>query len=189
MDGDPLVRDYLRRLETAAAALPAHGRAELAAEVREHIETALAEAGRADEVTVRNVLERLGSPEEIVAAEARQTGEASGSAVAGAAQPTVARSGWGAVEVAALIVLTLAWPALFLPFGLILWPAFGFVGLVLAWSSRVWSRLWKLIVTGIVVGLYVLVFAALFVAFTPGVGPPPVDEPAILEEQKPSPLL
>jgi len=63
-----LVEDYLRRLEQAAAPLARARRAELVAEIREHIDDALLEAGAADEVAVRNVLERLGPPEEIVAA-------------------------------------------------------------------------------------------------------------------------
>ena len=62
------VEDYLRRLEQAAAPLARARRAELVAEIREHIDDALLEAGAADEVAVRNVLERLGPPEEIVAA-------------------------------------------------------------------------------------------------------------------------
>ena len=43
-------------------------RAELIAEIREHIEAALREEDAASEVAVRNVLERLGPPEEIVEA-------------------------------------------------------------------------------------------------------------------------
>jgi len=56
------VEDYLRRLEQAAAPLARARRAELVAEIREHIDDALLEAGAADEVAVRNVLERLGRP-------------------------------------------------------------------------------------------------------------------------------
>lgn len=69
-----IVEDYLRRLEQAAAPLTRSRRAELVAEIREHIDDALLEAGAADEVAVRNVLERLGPPEEIVAAAAPPTG-------------------------------------------------------------------------------------------------------------------
>ena len=63
-----IVAAYLRRLEQAADSLPRSRRAELVAEIREHIDDALLEAGAADEVAVRNVLERLGPPEEIAAA-------------------------------------------------------------------------------------------------------------------------
>ena len=59
MEPEALVSDYLGRLERAAQPLPADRRGELIAEVHEHIESALAEAGSRDEVTARNVLERL----------------------------------------------------------------------------------------------------------------------------------
>ena len=57
MRRDPLVDDYLRRLEAAAAGLPRDRRAELVGEIEEHVEAALDEAGD-DEAAVRNVLER-----------------------------------------------------------------------------------------------------------------------------------
>ena len=84
-----LVADYLRRLEQAAAPMARSRRAELVAEIREHIDDALLEAGAADEVAVRNVLERLGPPEEIVAA----------------AGPVQRRS--GRLELAAMIALAI----------------------------------------------------------------------------------
>jgi uncharacterized membrane protein len=67
MQRDPLVDDYLRRLEAAAANLPRERRIELVTEIGEHIQTALREAGARDEAAVRNVHERLGPPEEIAA--------------------------------------------------------------------------------------------------------------------------
>ena len=157
MDTDVLIRDYLGRLEAAAAALPLYRRTELAAEVRDHIEAALSDAGQRDEVTVRNVLERLGSPEEIVAGEAAQSGAAAGTADS--------RSRLGGVEIAAMLLLPLAWVALFLRIdlwgvyvGFILWLVFGVVGLVLVWISSVWTRRQKRITTGIVLVLYLLFF-------------------------------
>ncbi len=84
-----LVADYLRRLERAAASLTRSRRAELVAEIREHIDDALFEAGATDEVAVRNVLERLGPPEEIAAA----------------AGPAQRRS--GSLELAAMIALAI----------------------------------------------------------------------------------
>ena len=65
---DPLVDDYLRRLDAAASALPAHRRDELITEIRGHLQEALRQAPASNEAAVRNVLERLGPPEEIVAA-------------------------------------------------------------------------------------------------------------------------
>jgi uncharacterized membrane protein len=65
---DPLVDDYLRRLDAATSALPAHRRDELFGEIRDHLEEVLREAPAGDKEAVRNVLERLGPPEEIAAA-------------------------------------------------------------------------------------------------------------------------
>jgi len=69
MNGSALVDRYLADLASTAATLPSARRAELLDEVREHIATALEAAAPDDEVAVRNVLERLGTPAEIVAAE------------------------------------------------------------------------------------------------------------------------
>ena len=65
---DPLVDDYLRRLDAAASALPAHRRDELVCEIRDHLQEALRQTPAGDKAAVRNVLERLGPPEEIAAA-------------------------------------------------------------------------------------------------------------------------
>ncbi len=65
---DPLAEDYLRRLDAAAAALPAHRRDELITEIRDHLQEALRQAPAGDQAAVRNLLERLGPPEEIAAA-------------------------------------------------------------------------------------------------------------------------
>jgi hypothetical protein len=109
---NPLVADYLRQLERASASLPRARRVELAAEIREHIDDALLEAGAADDVAVRNVLERLGEPEEIVAA-----------AVPAQSSPT-GRA--GVLEIAALVALAI--------------PVVGwFMGIPLLIVSRAWS--------------------------------------------------
>jgi hypothetical protein len=65
---NPLVDDYLRRLDTAASALPAPRRDELVSEIREHLQEALRQTPADDQTAVRNALERLGTPEEIAAA-------------------------------------------------------------------------------------------------------------------------
>jgi Domain of unknown function (DUF4190) len=67
---DPLVDDYLRRLNAAASTLPADERDELVSEIREHLEEALRQYPAGDQAAVHNALERLGSPEEIAAAAA-----------------------------------------------------------------------------------------------------------------------
>lgn len=65
---DPLVDDYLRRLDAAASALPAYQREELVSQIRDHLQEALRQTPAGDKAAVRNVLERLGPPEEIAAA-------------------------------------------------------------------------------------------------------------------------
>jgi hypothetical protein len=112
MDTDRLIDDYLHRLEAAAAHLQRSRRAELVAEIREHIEAALREEDAANEVAVRNILERLGPPEEIV----------------DATEPASMVSGDpGRLETAALV-------ALVVPF--VGW----LIGIVLVLLSQAWSR-------------------------------------------------
>ena len=146
MEADALVRDYLGRLEAAAWPLSGDRRGELVSEVREHIESALAEAGSRDEVTARNVLERLGAPEEIVAAEAEAGSPAGWTPPPRADAERAPR--WGVVEVAAILFLTLG--AIFLPF---VGPV---IGLVLVWLSREWTTRQKWIATLIVLVLLLL---------------------------------
>src|SRR4051812_7259607 len=155
MRRDPLVDDYLRRLEAAAADLPHGRRGELVAEIQEHIEAALREGGAGDEVAVRNVLERLGPPEEIAAE-------------AGAGTPAPER---GRLETAALLVLAVHF---LLPFVGYLIAA----GLVLA--SRVWDGHDKAVALLIpplvvVVGGFVVLAGAAGIAegdsFDSGLGP------------------
>jgi uncharacterized membrane protein len=145
MEADALVSEYLGRLEMAAQALPADRRGELIAEVHEHIESALAEAGNRDQVTARNVLERLGAPEEIVAAE---TGGERGAPAPTPQVVVVERHGWGATELGAILFLTV---------GAILLPIIGpIIGLVLTWASAQWTTGQKWIATLIVLILLVL---------------------------------
>ena len=145
MDAEALVHDYLGRLDAAAGSLPASRRAELTGEVRQHIEMALAEAGERDEVTVRNVLDRLGPPDEIVGAERGADGPPPGWAPG---QLPGVRPGWGGTEIAAILLLTLG--AVFLP---IIGPL---LGLIFVWASTQWTNRQKLIATAIVVVLALL---------------------------------
>ncbi|WP_407675351.1 HAAS signaling domain-containing protein, partial [Peterkaempfera griseoplana] len=68
-----LVSEYLRRLDNACSLLPPPRCQELPQEIREHIDAALDEAEVLDADTVRAVLERLGQPADIVAAELQAT--------------------------------------------------------------------------------------------------------------------
>lgn len=65
---DQLVADYLLRLETALRPLPTSRRDQLLSEIREHIHEGLAGAGGQSEASVRELLDRLGEPEDISAA-------------------------------------------------------------------------------------------------------------------------
>jgi hypothetical protein len=142
MDADALIADYLGRLRAASWPLPAARREELQGEVAEHIDAALADAGARDAVSVRNVLERLGAPEEIVATE----GDGPGSTPTTAA-PAATRS-WGATEILAILFLTVG--SVFLPF---IGPI---VGLLFMWGSRLWSTRVRAVATLIVVVLLAL---------------------------------
>ena len=142
MDADGLIRDYLGRLDAASWTVPAPRRAELADEVREHIEAALAEAGSRDEVTVRNVLDRLGRPEEIAAADADPAAGTPSPPASSQARGT----SWGAVEILAILFLTV---------GAVLLPIIGpLVGLVFTWVSHQWTTREKTIAT--LIGLVLL---------------------------------
>jgi len=70
---DAVVAEYLRRLDVAAAPLPPDRRTELVAEIAEHIAHARASGQAPDEATLRELLDRLGEPDDIVA-EARDEG-------------------------------------------------------------------------------------------------------------------
>lgn len=159
MDAEALVNDYLGRLDAAAGSLPASRRAELGGEVRQHIEMALTEAGGRDEVTVRNVLDRLGPPDEIVDAERDPDGMPPGWTVS--MRGSVAgRSGWGGTEIAAILLLTLG--AIFLP---IIGPL---LGLIFVWASTQWTTRQKAIATAIVVVLAMLPIILLLGAWAGG---------------------
>ena len=135
MRRDPLVDDYLRRLEAAAAHLPRDRRAELIGEIEEHVEAGLTEAGD-DEAAVRNVLERLGSPEEIAAA----------------AQPPEVAPERGRFETATLIVLSASF----------ILPGLGYViGAAMVLSSKAWDGRDKAI--GLVIPPFVVLFGAIVV--------------------------
>jgi hypothetical protein len=161
MEADALVQDYLRRLDAAAWPLAADRRSELVAEVRDHIETALAEADHRDEVTTRNVLDRLGAPEEIVAAEA---GDARPAPAAPITVVVERRSGWGGTEIAAIAFLTVG--AIFLPF------VGPLIGLIFVWGSSQWSTRQKRVATAIVVVLLLIP-----ILFLVGARIAPISEP------------
>ncbi|MGW4652671.1 HAAS signaling domain-containing protein [Kitasatospora sp. NPDC004289] len=72
----PLVREHLDAVARLTATLPAERRRELLADLREHVEVALAEASEGDEAAARQVLERLGTPRQIADAALAEEGQA-----------------------------------------------------------------------------------------------------------------
>jgi hypothetical protein len=65
---DAVVTDYLGRLDRAASSLPPERRVELVGEIAEHIAQARTTASAQGEAGLRDLLDRIGDPDEIVAA-------------------------------------------------------------------------------------------------------------------------
>ncbi len=148
----PAVAAYLARLDAVAASLPPARRLELVGEIRGHVADALAEAGRADDAAVSEVLDRLGDPEDIVAAE---RGDAA-AVPASMTWPVPAASAWTPVEVIAVVLLTA---------GTFVIPVVGpLIGLVLVWASVRWTRREKSVATVLTLlpGVVLAVGLALF---------------------------
>ncbi len=137
--GDALVDTYLQRIAAAAADLPPDRRDELVAEISEHIDAARSSGEVHDEASLRDLLDRLGEPEEIVAA-ARDDDDLSPSSPPSQPTPPVLRykkPGIG-LEITAVLLLTL---------GSIV-PLIGWLaGVIIAWTSRRWTTGEKLLAT------------------------------------------
>ncbi|HKA68522.1 MAG TPA: hypothetical protein VKG85_05305 [Actinomycetes bacterium] len=161
----PLVADYLDRLDEAALRLPPDQRSELIDGIREHLDSALAGVDSTNEAQVRAVLDRLGAPDEIVAAAVE--GEPPAWAAPGPAPAAQAGSALGVREIFAVILLLIG--------GIIL-PVLGwFIGLVLLWSSDRWTNRDKIIGTFVWPGGYLLpvslgLFPAQMCTTDPGTG-------------------
>lgn len=123
---DRLIDDYLAQVADRASSLAPEQRADLTAELREHIATLRAESGSPDdEATVRTILDQLGEPRDIAAAAANQEPARSGGAPAGTWQ---ARGALLLLLLGGLVVPVVGWV----------------VGVVLLWSSHRWSSRQKL---------------------------------------------
>ncbi len=162
---DPIVAEYLQRLDRAGAVLPPDRRTELVQEIAHHIEQARADGSARDEVSVRTLLDRLGEPDEIVAA-AREEGDDVPAPPAGF--DTVPQHGFDTVpqygfrrpgtprEATAVALLTI---------GSIV-PVLGWlVGVGVLWSSMRWRTREKILGTVIVPGGP---FAALWLGLVAG---------------------
>jgi hypothetical protein len=174
---DPLVEDYLRRLDAAAYPLGEDRRGELMAGIREHIEAAVESGEAHDEASLRALLDRLGDPDEIVAA-ARDDGSGPTPYPLGTAAPVTYRRAGIGLEITA---------ALFLTVGSVLLVVGWLVGVVLAWSSRRWTLGEKLLATLVWPGgpFFVLFLAGTVTGTvscsssseTAGLGGPPIGTP------------
>ncbi|MFB7669110.1 hypothetical protein ACFC1R_35225 [Kitasatospora sp. NPDC056138] len=125
----PLVHAYLAEVTQRAAALPDAARRELLANLREHIDVALAQSDRADQETVRQILERLGQPRTVADAALAEEGCA----------PLEAESPGSTTVTLALIVLSL--PLELIPaVGPVLALAATVTAVVRVWRSAQWVR-------------------------------------------------
>ena len=128
-----LIERYLQEVDEALVGVPAAQRREILEDLRTHIDASLAAAGTRDEATVRTILDRLGSPEEL----ARETRER-----LGVPEPIpVAPAGPGFLEYAAIVLTALFWP----------------VGILLAWLSPMWRTRDKVVAT--LIGCLAIVLA------------------------------
>lgn len=139
--GERLLTDYFARLEAAALPLPPDRRADLLEGIAEHVAAARAAGELHDERAVRTLLDRLGEPEEIVAAAGEDT--YGGPAPGTTGPPLAPRQPGTGPELAAVLMLTVG----------SLLPVVGWlVGVVLLWTSRRWRTGEKLLGTLVVPG-------------------------------------
>ena len=137
-----IINEYLDRVVEQLSDLSPAERAEIRNDLRSHIDEAIGDPVHASEADVRNVLERLGSPQELAQA-ARERSPESEPLPAPPAQNVERRINGtpGALEVAAIVLTVLFWP----------------IGILLAWISDRWLTRDKVIATVIpVVGTMML---------------------------------
>ena len=103
---DQLVEGWLDAVARAASDLPADQRAELLADLREHIAVARADLEPETDNGVRTMLERLGDPATI-AAEARQSGQATPAPVPPAPPTPPGRSRYRPAWIIAAVLIVL----------------------------------------------------------------------------------
>jgi uncharacterized membrane protein len=142
-----LVHTYLDHLRSEAAVLPPGRRAELLAEIQAHLAEARRAPGGDTDIAVLTLLDRLGSPEEIVAAAMAEEEAASGAVAADARQD---RRGLPGRDLAAILLL---------PLGGFVFLVGWFAGVLLLWTSENWTTRHKVIGTlalpfGVVGSLY-----------------------------------
>jgi uncharacterized membrane protein len=131
---DEIISGYLARLEAALGPVPDIRRQELLEDVRAHIAEARTALSHETDADLLNILDRLGDPADMAAAEIGRTE---------AAEPAqVTRPKSRGLEIAAIVLLLLFWP----------------IGVVLLWISDAWTTRDKLIGTLVPPGGYLAVF-------------------------------
>jgi uncharacterized membrane protein len=110
---DDAVSEYLREVEQRLAGLPVLQRRELLADLRAHIATERLERSANSEGEVLEILERLGSPEEVAAAAYEEAGPRTTIRPAQVGTPSRSRLLIGAGIVAAVIFALLVAGLLF----------------------------------------------------------------------------
>lgn len=150
---DALVKGYLREVNRAVAPLPAAQRKELLDEISEHISESRLERQTETDASVREILERLGTPASIARA----------AALEGSPTRTRERSGFGRENLALVLLLFGGWL-----FGLG-W----FVGVYLLWESPAWTRSEKALGTLVLPGGFAgVIFGFPFISMTSGLSIP-----------------
>lgn len=150
----PFVEDYLARLSAESwRLLPPDQARELVEDVREHLASAITE--QSSEAEIRDVLDRLGPPAEVVGS----AGPTAPAVSAPVLYPQVVAPrppSFGGVEVGAIATLLIAEvAAIFWPLSVPLWIA----GLVLLLVSRLWTGGEKALgIAGLVTGFPIVLF-------------------------------
>ncbi|WP_406065648.1 hypothetical protein OG462_39865 [Streptomyces sp. NBC_01077] len=155
-DQHPLVAAYLDAVARETAELPAERRAELLADLREHIEVSGAEG----DDQLRAVLAGLGEPRTVAASALAEE------APAGSASPAPAAPGrtW-------LTAVLLAVSGLLILFSSPLGAVAMIVGLVLLWTAPQWTTRHKVIGTTTAVAVPVLAFLGVLLGASSRIGP------------------
>jgi uncharacterized membrane protein len=128
VSGDPLrhlIERYLREVDEALGDLPPTQRREILDDLQSHIHDALAAVPEPDEATLRSILDRLGTPDEL----AREARERLG--IVGSPPEPDTRRRPGIVETIAVVTTAIVWP----------------LGLLLVWLSGSWRTRDKVIAT------------------------------------------
>lgn len=153
----PLVRAYMQRLDTVGRSLPDDRRAELRADIEEHLVEAAAATDGSD-AALSGVLERLGAPEDVVAEAAAGAPVVAAAEGPGAGRypdvgpPQRAESATPVLETTALVLLVLSIPVALSLVLSVLAPVLWLVGLVLLLISKRWTpadKAWGAVAYGI----------------------------------------